>query len=307
MDEKSITPHTLQTTSPMKQLNTLVFGGGGLKGLMYVGVYKALEELNQLKNIKKLIGTSIGAQECLFMVLGYSAKEIIDYTIEWEMKDIQDITIHTILKSTESYGIDSGVNFTKFYKKIITTKGHPENITLLEIYNITKIHFITTATCIEEFKCYYIDYLTFPNMPLWMAVRISANIPFIYPPFEYENKHYIDGGIIDNNPIHFMKEDLDNSLAFIITDNIYSNPLESAFSYISSVIKCFNENMNSDKLNEFHDNIIYLEIENVKFYEATFSLEKKTKLIESGYKQTINKIEAFITLTEKKEAQSKEN
>ena len=35
-------------------MSHLVFSGGGLKGLAYIGLIRALEELNMIKNIKSI-------------------------------------------------------------------------------------------------------------------------------------------------------------------------------------------------------------------------------------------------------------
>ena len=44
-----------------KGIDTLVFSGGGAKGLYYIGILKKLEELNIINNINSIAGTSIGA------------------------------------------------------------------------------------------------------------------------------------------------------------------------------------------------------------------------------------------------------
>jgi NTE family protein len=39
-------------------------------------------------------------------------------------------------------------------------------------------------------------------MPIHIAVRISMSIPFLFVPVTFEDKILVDGGIIDNYPIH---------------------------------------------------------------------------------------------------------
>ena len=44
----------------MKNYNTIVIAGGGMKGFAILGVLQYLYQCKLLKNIKKYIGTSVG-------------------------------------------------------------------------------------------------------------------------------------------------------------------------------------------------------------------------------------------------------
>ncbi|MDQ7860327.1 patatin-like phospholipase family protein [Peribacillus frigoritolerans] len=60
-------------TYPFKNL---IFEGGGVKGLAFVGALEILEENHILENIKRFGGTSAGAITALLLGLGYNAKQI---------------------------------------------------------------------------------------------------------------------------------------------------------------------------------------------------------------------------------------
>jgi hypothetical protein len=47
--------------------DSLVFSGGGAKGISYAGVLKYFQETNKLKNVQRFIGTSAGSIMCTFM------------------------------------------------------------------------------------------------------------------------------------------------------------------------------------------------------------------------------------------------
>ena len=57
-------------------IENLVFSGGGLKGIAYVGCIKALEEYDIIPNIKCISATSIGAIFAYGMLLGYSSYQL---------------------------------------------------------------------------------------------------------------------------------------------------------------------------------------------------------------------------------------
>ena len=50
----------------------LVFEGGGVKGIAYIGAMQVLQEKGVLKNIKRVGGTSAGAINATLFALGYS-------------------------------------------------------------------------------------------------------------------------------------------------------------------------------------------------------------------------------------------
>ena len=51
-------------------INNIVFSGGGIKGLIFIGCLKYLEENNLLKNIKAISGTSIGGVFSFLLNIG---------------------------------------------------------------------------------------------------------------------------------------------------------------------------------------------------------------------------------------------
>ena len=61
----------------MKNYNTLILSGGGIRGFGLLGSLQFLLLNNYLHNIRKFIGTSIGAIVAVFIIVGYDPTEII--------------------------------------------------------------------------------------------------------------------------------------------------------------------------------------------------------------------------------------
>jgi len=61
-----------KTTTP----ESLVFSGGGIKGLAYVGAIKALEEKQLFQNVKRFAGASAGAITAALLAIGMGADEL---------------------------------------------------------------------------------------------------------------------------------------------------------------------------------------------------------------------------------------
>ena len=59
-------------------VDTIVFSGGALKGWLYLGVIKALNELGFCKKLKNVCGSSVGAMFAAFLAVGLTPGEIIE-------------------------------------------------------------------------------------------------------------------------------------------------------------------------------------------------------------------------------------
>ncbi len=60
----------------------LVFQGGGAKGVVYPGVFQALEAMGLLTDVERFAGTSVGAITALFGALGYSVDKLEEFNKE---------------------------------------------------------------------------------------------------------------------------------------------------------------------------------------------------------------------------------
>lgn len=73
----------LQMFKAMPPIENLVFEGGGVKGLVYAGALKRMQEANLHENVKRVAGSSAGAIVSALLAAGYSPAEI-----EAKMKSI---------------------------------------------------------------------------------------------------------------------------------------------------------------------------------------------------------------------------
>ena len=140
-------------------INNIVFSGGGIKGLIFIGCLKYLEENNLLKNIKAISGTSIGGVFSFLLNIGYNSYELYNIFTKINYNKLHDISFISI---TNKYGLDDGKKFINFLKVLLNEKNIKENITFLELYKLTKQKLIITGTNISKQK---IEYFNFENTP----------------------------------------------------------------------------------------------------------------------------------------------
>ena len=66
----------------------------------------------------------------------------------------------------------------------------------------------------------YICHKTYPDLSLYKAIRMSISIPFYFTPVEYNGNLYVDGGCVDDFPLHKFKHKIDNVIGILINGNI---------------------------------------------------------------------------------------
>ncbi|MBK9285878.1 MAG: patatin-like phospholipase family protein [Sphingobacteriaceae bacterium] len=160
----------------------IALSGGGARGIMHLGVLKALNENGIYPD--KLSGSSAGAIVSAFYAADYPIADILK-----------------IFKETKVFGF-SNFNLKKeglFNLNIIEQtllKYFPHNY----IQNLPKEIFIT-ITDIQNGKAMYLN-----QGKLSEALMATSAIPFLFQPVNIQNTVGVDGGVINNLPIEPLRE-----------------------------------------------------------------------------------------------------
>ena len=256
--------------------------GGGIRGIAHLGVLKYLEENNIIKNIEIFSGTSIGAILVSLLILGYSVNDIFDFVLSLDFTRIfQFDKLETL---TDHYGFDKGTRFDYIFKTLISNKGYDPDITLKELYDITKKKLIVTSTCLNTGNGEYIDHINNPDLQLKLAVRMSACIPLLMTPIIYNNKTYIDGGCTIPLPLIIFNNQIDELIAINLSFTNNYIEITNLELYIYSIFKTMYNNLT----NIIYDNkkipIIDIPI-NIFFTEFDIDKDKKKYVFDIGYKK----------------------
>ena len=261
--------------SKKKRINKLVLSGGGIKGISFIGIIKALDELCLLNNIKTYAATSIGTIICFLVIIGYSYKELIKITTLFDFNQLYNFDINNLITN---YGLNNGNSIVIFLQKLLQKKQLNQDITLLELFKITNKKFIITTTNINKKICEYLSYKTYPDLQIIQAIRMSISLPFIFTPIKMNNYYYIDGGCSDNFPINIFKHQDKILGIYIDNDNCDINTFEDyGFNIINTLISSNTTNSNIIKL-----------IINIKITKFNISDNQKQELIKMGYEQILN-------------------
>ena len=183
--------------------DTMCIAGMSSKALIALGAIQYLYDTNQTKNIKNYVGTSSGALISFFLIIGYTPAELLSY-----------ICVNQALEKLTHFNLVAMINGggASSWSKIQE---------LVELMTIQKIGFLPTLKCLQtkfnknltvvtynltSEKTEYISADTHPDLPALIAVRMSANLPFVFEKYQYQGQYFIDGGVTINFPLEKAEE-----------------------------------------------------------------------------------------------------
>jgi NTE family protein len=260
---------------------SLLLSGGGTNGVVYVGVFRKLRELNI--SIKKLLGVSIGSIFGLVYILNYSNEEIYDILINTDFNMFKkNIKFSNLINN---YGINSFNTIKEWIQTLIENKGVDKNITFDNLFKITTIHYQVTAANLCTNQITIFDHVLTPNIRVTDAIRMSCCVPFIFIPMKYNGDIHVDGGLIDSFPLELFKEDLPNVIAIKIqNEHVIKKDIDNIIDYSQNILNSLLRTR-SNKVDYYKDyNCIYtIEIPRNNFIDFDMGLEQKEALVQLGY------------------------
>lgn len=284
--------------------NKLVLCGGSIKCIMYIGMLEYFEENDIiLGSLNEIVGTSAGAFFGLLIVLEYSVSELKKICLSMNFEDLKDVSLSNL---DSGYGLDDGERLNNMIKKIIRDKGLTQDISMKELYIKTKINFVSSSYNVNTKKVVFFDNNS--DIPVYLAVRMSMNIPFIFCAVNYKNHLYVDGGIICNIPIKYLTEKykepekvIKNTLCTaFIEENFHNNQEINKFdTYLYNILKSsFHCIETSDKnfIKSINGNLLILKTNMTTTSSFDLSYNEKVKLIENGFLYTKQYIENLIRI-----------
>lgn len=193
----------------------IALSGGGIRGIAHAGVLKALEDNNIKVDI--IGGTSAGSLVATLYAMGYSpyyiyilfkryAKELVEINTSPILSGISGFMLN---KKVKVRGLKTGKNIETIYNQIAYKKGirrmeqikMPIVVPTVDIMNGKEYVFTNRIPKGEEKNEQYIMDVT-----VGKAVRASSSFPAVFMPCEFGKHAFMDGGALDNVPVHEVKK-----------------------------------------------------------------------------------------------------
>ncbi|MDF2891491.1 MAG: Patatin [Clostridia bacterium] len=184
----------------------LIFEGGGVKGIAYVGALSVLEERGILQDIKRVGGTSAGAIVALLLALDYSMQEIKDVLWSMDFNKFLDSS-WGVIRNTErllkEFGWYKGDYFGNWISELVMKKTGRRGTTFRELALLElgrQLYLVGTNLTTGYAEIF--SHMHSPDMTLVEGVRISMSIPLFFTAVRNKaNEVCVDGGALENYPI----------------------------------------------------------------------------------------------------------
>ncbi|MCC6916995.1 patatin-like phospholipase family protein [Nitrosomonas sp.] len=191
------------------EFRNLVFEGGGVKGIAYVGALGVLEEKNIISSIERIGGTSAGAINAILLGLGFTLEETMDILGSLDFNKFMDDS-WGIVRDTDrlikQFGWYKGDYFRNWIGKLIKEKAGNSETTFADIeamktkYGFKSLYFMGTNLSTLFSEVFSAEHT--PRCCIADAVRISMSIPLFFAAKQSARGDvYVDGGVLDNFPI----------------------------------------------------------------------------------------------------------
>jgi len=188
------------------QFRNLVFEGGGVKGIAYVGAMRVLEQRGALEHIVRVAGTSAGAINALVYALGYDLNEQRDILYSTNFEDFMDDSfgvIRDIRRLARDFGWYKGDFVATWIGELVAAKLGRPDATFGDLAAAEHTDLYVVGTNLSTGYAEVFSKERHAEMPIAKAVRISMSIPLFFAAVRHgeRNDVYVDGGVIRNYPI----------------------------------------------------------------------------------------------------------
>ena len=221
-----------QRSGQLFPYRNLVFKGGGVRGIAYIGVLEILEREGVLPQIERVAGTSVGAitAAIVSMRLNYDTSKLLLNSLEFssipqavtKSTEKPDLLDQLKLKPKElaCYGrlfqdfgwYSSGYIYNWMQQTIANYCGGNGMATFADFKAQGFRDLYIVAANLTKHRAETFSYETTPDVAVADAVRMSMSIPFFFEALYFDGKQfgqgdlYVDGGMYDNYPVHIFDD-----------------------------------------------------------------------------------------------------
>lgn len=274
-------------------LKNLVFSGGGMKCMAYIGVIKYLEENNLLSQLNRVLGVSGGSIFALLLAIGMKSSQMHSLAIQLSKTDLVEfdydgIRIENIIDFFKNLSVDNGTKLHNFFRSCLKVKlGNPD-ATFRDLYEYNpQIEIIILCSDINSGTRSYFSYLETPDFPVALAVKISCSIPLYMKPYIWQGRILVDGGLSSNYPIDYFEDDIDRTIGFSFkiqnSEQKVYDELPDFISYIQLLMSTSLSSQEMHLCQKYSDYTCYIISQRSDIVAFDMSSATKEEYIQIGY------------------------
>lgn len=180
----------------------LMLGGGGARGAYQIGIFKALDEHGLSDIFNTVSGASIGALNGYFYLSSQGYQNVLNCWLYGVKHNPIDLSKR--LKGKDRKGLFSTKVIQEMEDNFIDKARFKQSKTNLYVVS-TKIKNPKLTSMVPWRWSKEVRHVNPSLNPLKEAIS-SSSIPIIFGATEVEESYFIDGGLVDNNPIDVLIE-----------------------------------------------------------------------------------------------------
>lgn len=270
----------------------VIFGGGGIRGVSYVGAYQALLECGV--SFSGFAGSSVGSVFAALCAVGYNVEQLRDFFYSFNIEFFKDINFNF----TNQIALSKGELFLEWIRGKIEQEFYKEGYVKGQMppvrFQDLKEELIIYSVDITNNKYYEFSKQFTPEAEVAIAVRASVSMPGLFKPLEKDNNFIVDGDLMKSWPLWRLSKTLsakkERILEFRLEDTRGKRKIDTALDYLNAVyntISGFATDYIIDVYGE-KDKFDYIKIDtdSVSVMDFMMSNSKKQELINIGYNIT---------------------
>jgi NTE family protein len=195
----------------MSQFRSLVFEGGGVKGIAYAGALEELEKRRIIEDVTRVAGTSAGAISAALVALGATSDFVAETVGGTNFRSFMDSSFGMVRDANRllaDYGWFKGDAFSEWMKKQIAKLAGDPNLTFGQLWSLVETKkkpafkklYVTGSNLTGQIPIVFSKDTA--DTPIWLGVRISMSIPLFFAAVRDVNQSVlVDGGVTWNYPL----------------------------------------------------------------------------------------------------------
>jgi predicted acylesterase/phospholipase RssA len=268
----------------------LLFSGGGIRVVSYLGVIQVLEEKQFLNHVMEYCGVSAGGLVALMLALGYKLSVIERFCYMYDFSNVRSVEPENAFEFLENYGIDDGQNLEKLLHKILYYKGFGSKATFKELKESGRVKSLRIwASDIQHLKPIEFSAEKTPNIEVVFALRASMCIPMYFMPLRHPETgtFIVDGGVFDNYPISCLSyPEREDSLGITFEFNKTPVEVQDFSQYLSLITNGYYRPSYQELVSKYKDRTIVIPCAEHSALDFEASKEDRQLLVSIGRQAT---------------------
>lgn len=284
----------------------VIFGGGGIRGISYVGAYKALMEANV--KISGYAGSSIGSVFAALCAVGYEISDIEEFFLSINIEFFKDINFNF----GNQIALSKGELLLEWMRDKIESKFYGEGYRKGQMPHVRfkdlKEELIIYSTDLTNNKYNEFSKECTPEAEVALALRASVSMPGLFKPLDINGNLIVDGDLAKSWPLWRLSKTLsakkERILEFRLEDTKGKRNIDTALDYLNAVYNTIS-GFATDYIIDLYgqkDKFDYIKIDtdNISVMDFMLSESKKIELVETGYKITSDYFKNVLPAKRKK-------